>query len=324
MSHYHQISVGIVDRIHRQDFKSLAVKRSNLQSLSELLKKAEWAPLVATELQSAFADLLSSVSPDPEGFRRMMKDTGAVISGSMALHFVLRRPKSWNPGDMDLIAPKSRFAEVLDYVKTLPGASVTMDITSKDNARYPMQEVGFRRVVKVSTAQGAIDVIQSKTESALYPIPFYWGTHVMNALTWEACICAYPSLTLNHLAYVTARRDHPSTALAMAKYVARGFTVLFEGRREQEVLRTAGYTTCGNTCGNVTRYFGDGDCLTVAIADGKLVWVRLRLEAMTVGWRLGGKGCGSRKCFVESGFMVGTMRLKERGHVTFETAGNDA
>ena len=302
-----------------RQFRSLAVKTSDLTTLNALLTKEDWAPIVRSELQSTFADLLSTVCADPESFRKMMKDTGSVISGSMALHYVLRQPKAWAPGDMDLITPKGRFQDVLDYVKTLPGATTTLDITGKDNENYPMHQVGFTRVVKVSTAQGNIDVIQSKTESAFYPIPFYWGTHVMNALTWEACIVAYPSLTFNHLAYVRSRPEHPSTANAMKKYVARGFTILFEGRREVEVLRVAGYTSCGTTCANLTRYFGDSDCLTMSIGEGRVVWVRVRLGSVTVGWRLGGKGCGSRKCFVDSAFMVGTVRFKDHGLVRFET-----
>ena len=102
--------------------------------------KEEWAPAVRSELQSTFADLLSTVCTDPESFRKMMKDTGSVISGSMALYYILRQPKSWTPDDMDLIAPKGRFQDVLDYVKALPGAdrkSTRLNSSHSGESRMP-------------------------------------------------------------------------------------------------------------------------------------------------------------------------------------------
>lgn len=74
----------------------------------------------------------------------MMHETGAIISGATALHFLLRQPCNWTPGDIDIIVPIGHFAQVVTFILNLPGAVIMCDIGTPDKEEYDMlMDIGF-------------------------------------------------------------------------------------------------------------------------------------------------------------------------------------
>ena len=89
------------------------------------------------------------------------------------------------------------------------------------------------------------------------------------------------------------------------------------------LMQRATYAACGKMCSNLTRFFGDEDCMTIGMTEGGVALIRLKLEQMTVGWKLGGPSCGTRRCFARCDFLVGTVRVREGGRVEFEMGNNE-
>ncbi|KIO06728.1 hypothetical protein M404DRAFT_102192, partial [Pisolithus tinctorius Marx 270] len=83
-------------------------------------------------------------------------------------------------------------------------------------------------ITTFGNGQSLIDVIISKTTSALSPIFQFYSTAVMNFFSTDSLYCAYPSLTLRHHAMINTSSLHqhtfsPSHIQALLKYKSRGF-----------------------------------------------------------------------------------------------------
>lgn len=137
--------------------------------------------------------------------------------------------------------------------------------------------------------------MQSTEPSAFNPLPYYWGTHVMNALTADTFICPYPSLTfqmkgiVNHL-------PTPLTGIAVVdKYHQRGFQLHTSGTEFLDLSHTcADFSACSNR----DRFFGDDETLIFPVfgtEDDRNIDL-----TCTTAWRLGGKACGNKRCFIPS------------------------
>ncbi|KAI5987148.1 hypothetical protein F5J12DRAFT_728579, partial [Pisolithus orientalis] len=73
-----------------------------------------------------------------------------------------------------------------------------------------------------------INIVVSKTSSALSPIFQFHSTVVMNFFTADSLFCVYPTLTLHHHALINTTSLHsctltPSHMLALFKYKLQGF-----------------------------------------------------------------------------------------------------
>ncbi|KAI0323217.1 hypothetical protein GY45DRAFT_1215168, partial [Cubamyces sp. BRFM 1775] len=96
--------------------------------------------------------------------------------------------------------------------------------------RYPHVQVGFKHDVHLCHGEQKIDIIQSLTCSALYPIPFFWATHVMNYLTADSFCITYSTLSLAGKSLLTPTQllnhqyPNPLSLHIMAKYTQCGFT----------------------------------------------------------------------------------------------------
>ena len=149
--------------------------------------------------------------------------------------------------------------------------------------------------------------------SALYPVAHYWGTHVMNVLTADSFISAYPSTTINGVGYFTTTPKHDAVHAVIEKYRRRGFTL---SDVRGDVLAASNGGECDAICANVDRYFGDDKCLVVPIGDGGYTWVEKKKQgAESVGWRLGGEACGTGTCFLPSEFTVRPIRFGAVGRI---------
>lgn len=78
---------------------------------------------------------------------------------------------------------------------------------------------GLRSVRKFVTRTGQrVDVIRSPTGSPITPLRFFWSTLVMNFLTPHACVCGYPSATLERIGVLKQGPLRVRDNTAVAKY----------------------------------------------------------------------------------------------------------
>lgn len=282
-----------------------------MHTLLSLVHDSLWHELVQKELYLSFMALLSTFTPEPLAFRSMMRSTNSIISGSTALNFLLRQKADWTPGDIDIIAPEEEFNNLLHFIQQIPGAAVTLDVDDGDEEFYRGLHLGHRRLVKVETGQAKFDLMQSRGRSAFNPIPYYWGTHVMNALTADSLFCAYPTWTLQCEAIITGMLDRTPPRTVVEKYKRRHFVfTTIANRKAPDPTSCADFTACAGR----DRFFGDDDTLLLAIphengtAD---VGLHDGSQTHTTAWRLGGKACGNRRCFIPGDLKVCTVKLEK-------------
>ena len=234
-----------------------------MPSLLALSYDVKWRHFVHNEIRLSYHRMLARFCPCPIAFREMMRKTHAIITGSTALHYLLRLPEQWTPGDVDIVAPPNHFDTVLKFIINLPDAAV-LRVIGDDNEEYnSLTDIGIIRLVKVVTPQAKFDIMKSATSSPFNPLPLYWGTHVMNALTGDSFCCAYPTLTLRRRGILRADVDLDiPTVTAVDKYHDRGFRFYSNARSCLNVGRTC--LTC-SACPHRDRFFGDKHCLVVPI-----------------------------------------------------------
>ncbi|KAI6094778.1 hypothetical protein EDD17DRAFT_1497039 [Pisolithus thermaeus] len=131
-------------------------------------------------------------------FLDILHTCDAVISGSMALHFLLPRlGMPWMPGDLDLYVPQIMSMLMLSHLMAQDFQLVT---EGDDNEPYtPSNEV---HVVHLTNGKCRIDIVVSGMASALSPIFHFHSTAVMNFMSTNTVFCCYPRLTLQHLSLV--------------------------------------------------------------------------------------------------------------------------
>ncbi|EIW62571.1 uncharacterized protein TRAVEDRAFT_108110, partial [Trametes versicolor FP-101664 SS1] len=159
----------------------------------------------------------------------ILRLTRSVISGSTALHVLdIDRASAWTPNDLDIYAPITAAAVVVNYLVTVEGYDV-VDSPAPAKYPYPSSRSGFNAVAHLRRGDIEIDVIRSNTISALHPIPFFWSSHLMNYLTADSYCMAYPDDTLagrgllNPIQLIEHQYPLPRTMRTMKKYRARGY-----------------------------------------------------------------------------------------------------
>ncbi len=212
-------------------------------------------------LNHEYNKLLLHWFEDPEGFRDVLRLTGSVISGSTALQFLHRdNPVDWTGADLDVYTPRTTALRMLHYLVNVEG--YTLDNINRPS--YRPDSRGFHRVYHVSNNEQSIDIIQSVTLSALHPLPFFWGSHVVTFIDADMFCLPYPDLTLSGRALLTPlalhQMEYPDlrTIRCIRKYEDRGYTVRCSHTQWPDA------TPCDQTheaCPRRPRYFGDELCL---------------------------------------------------------------
>ena len=231
----------------------------------------------------------------PRAFRDMMRQTGSIITGSTALHFLLRHPSHWTPGHVDIIAPKGEFEAVLQHIMTETGAHLKKSVNASQLGQDLDKKTGTVRLVSVETLFAKFTVRESATRSPFHPLPFHWATHLMNALTADACICAYPSLTLRNKTLIT-NKEYAYVTRESQRYRILGFTVFERARDLADVS-----DSCSDllVCGKRERMIGDRHTLVVPAGGKNLRRTLTALgEGSTTCWKLGGEHCKNKVCFM--------------------------
>lgn len=285
---------------------------ATLQRWRATCKAADRA--AAAFLGSRYRRLLRTHFKDVEGFRSVLRATGSVISGSAALYVLDHTCSShWRPRDIDLYVPLDHVERVIAYITEIE--DYIHLVTHESWSSYTHDSSGFIEVSRYENSNGKrIDLIKSATHSALYPIPFFWSTHVMNYVTADSFCIAYPSLTLqgrgllNPVSLLDNQYPHKRTLAVMSKYYHRGY----DFRLRSYAWDADPSATCGLAddagCPRTIRYFGDPYCLTGTFGTleeaARSIPSRAQPDSeLLVRWWRGGHACGG-DCAHSSEFSV--------------------
>ncbi len=178
----------------------------------------------------------------------ILRATGAIISGSVALHFFLD-DEDWEPGDMDIYVADHHYDAFIELAMGQDGLGFqpqprypsTADSTeepSTPEVPFAPEELwipsgvgmrGIKQVERFRTPTGRlVDVVRSPTGSPLSPLRAFWSTLVVNFLTPDGCGCGFPSGTLRKRGFVKSGFLTVRDQVAIDKYRNRGFVTLYD------------------------------------------------------------------------------------------------
>lgn len=188
--------------------------------------------------------------------------TESIISGSIALKFMLGTGMSWVPSDLDIYTPNERSRDVMRSFLRLEGFSLPappgiaadpigplgQDADSQGDdgngdddeevqtdpagIHYGGQEIkGIADVTRMSKGSLSVDLILSAGPTALLPVLHFHSTVVMNYLSGRGFFSAYPVITdrsmslINPLSFYPRAAIPPKVHVCLAKYARRGFSI---------------------------------------------------------------------------------------------------
>lgn len=154
----------------------------------------------------------------------MLRSCDAVVSGSTALRILMPDVGiPWSPSDLDIYLPRHTLTVMLRRMQH-EGYTII--------AEPPVKRSGYNyshvsRVLVVGNGQCTVDLVVSRTSTALSPIFQFHSTVVMNFVSADTVFCGYPTLTLRGLSMVNAgplyySADKRPILSAMQKYLLRG------------------------------------------------------------------------------------------------------
>ncbi|KIO09239.1 hypothetical protein M404DRAFT_57819, partial [Pisolithus tinctorius Marx 270] len=176
-------------------------------------------------LQHRLRTTCSPFFPNPEVTTNILLACNAIVSGSAALRMVLpANACNWATSDLDIYVSQNNHMQLYNLLNK-HNYNIVCEHNTDDSDYSPST---IFTVTTFGNGQRLIDVIISKTTSALSPIFQFHSTAVMNFFTANSLFCAYPSLTLRHRAMINTASLHertfsPSHIHALLKYKSRGF-----------------------------------------------------------------------------------------------------
>ncbi|TEB27296.1 hypothetical protein FA13DRAFT_1712673 [Coprinellus micaceus] len=245
--------VKIISYLPLEYLKVKALSYLPLKDLEALSHSQQTRKLVRKGLKVRVHDTLLRFRLSPSKTLRMMRQTKTVISGSAALKVI--DACQWEANDVDFYCPKEEIRNVLSWferhryhvVHSCKSYSFTTAAHDPSGGRYTTPEVLFVQLnanncietvftLRNELSGDKINVIQSRSSSAVAPIAFFHSTIVMNFISSDTVVCGYPSLTLRGQGLMNAQTMPPLRAVkrevsAVAKYQRRGYTFI-QGRNE--------------------------------------------------------------------------------------------
>ncbi|KAH7903100.1 hypothetical protein BJ138DRAFT_975150, partial [Hygrophoropsis aurantiaca] len=156
----------------------------------------------------------------------MLRCTGSVVSGSLALQLILPRASvSWHSTDMDIYVCLSQKSTVISFLSRQDYNEINVENASP---YYPLSAV--HSVITMAKKSKSVDVIVSNTLDAIYPIFQFHSTPVMNYIGADNIFSAYPDLSTNFWGLLNSLSwrcgGHTVGYMnALAKYKRRGFNI---------------------------------------------------------------------------------------------------
>jgi len=236
----------------------------------------------------SLSSFLDRFVEDGPRFRTFIRQHSIVLSGSAVLSYFNPAVK---PNDLDAYTKRSEWNIVVWKMMAEFGATLV-----RCSRRYLHN--GICQVARLETTRAAIDIICSINDSASYPIAWFWGSPVQNAITADSFSVAYPWLTLQNLGVYC---EAPSTAPddIVEKYEKHGYQLAYHPSSFDAVFHHA-VDRClftAHLCLHERRFLGDGGCLNGRfLNDGAAELLppgeQIELEHSTGIWALQTIGCG--------------------------------
>ncbi|KAJ2914232.1 hypothetical protein MD484_g6190, partial [Candolleomyces efflorescens] len=237
-------------------------------------------------------------------------------------------PDMDKPNDLDAYVPKGAFAEVDQFLKLNTGYRLLYDAPrARDDPGYHGSGdsgVSFVRTYLDSDRNQTINVVETALLSPTATVFMFHSTIVMNFITWNSVVCAYPKTTLakKGLKNTYRQRDSPKLLECYRKYEGRGFSLYDTAQFiDPEHL-------CGQSpyCGQTLRFVNDPSTLCFKYTDDVPGDPRADLIDKRIAWKLATKN----NCKPEetkrpsSGFVhTGDGELLERSLVHWFSLGRD-
>ncbi|KAH7904290.1 hypothetical protein BJ138DRAFT_1166800 [Hygrophoropsis aurantiaca] len=226
-------------------------------------------------------------------FNDMLRHTGSVVSGSLALQLLLPRASiNWLNTDMDIYVSLPQKSTVVSFLSDRRYVEVN---TKHASPYYPLSAI--HSVVTMVKESKRVDVVISNTIDAIYPIFQFHSTPVMNYIGADALFSAYPDLSTSFWGldnFSSSRRSGDSIEYmrARAKYKRRGFNIQI-ACAPCDVRVVGEHVSQGYThCRRVIRTSDDIDCLRMSLDATKLPEDKSKEGDAVVVWSLQGP-CGS-------------------------------
>ena len=240
-------------------------------------------------------DVILPFVENTKQFFKIMCTCDAVISGSVALHFLLSTNQTnWTPTDLDLYVPQANACQLV----SLLGDHSYQVVHQGEVDNSPYTHSNIHTMLTLSSGICKFDVVVSKRVMAAAPIFQFHTTVVMNFISPGRYFCAYPALTFCGLSMVNpgplyVGRHGQNAFSVIAKYQSCGFR----------------YISCSEvhelnfTCKNMPHMLTDRWYMWVDTST--LPWVSVfasdifaHYGCLDICWILGGMVCGVQDGYV--------------------------
>ena len=179
--------------------------------------------IVASVLRARYKDLVRSFVPNVFAFNDALRRHSAVISGSVALYYFIPCA-TWFPNDMDIYVSHDEFPTLLYTLENDPALQFR-PVPLVEDLKLPTSfSVDVAEIRKFTTPSGLfVDVIRSRRSTPVSPLAQFWTSMLVNFLTPDACVSAFPRMVFNGRGYVKDFGMTSRDVAAMRKYAARDF-----------------------------------------------------------------------------------------------------
>lgn len=271
----------------------------DLMILSKLCPEVK--TIVDRYIEAGFLTVLHTFVLSPTDLLDCMDETGSVVSGSVALWFVLGGSTGWIPNNLDIYCPSYTTCTLVKFLQEQEGYAENAGSQRTDTHDYstlPSIDPSIYSITRLVHSKGRrIDIIESLSPSALHPIVSGWTTLLPNYVSARTLCIPYPYHVLARTGCFAQSQENPSyTYQIIEKYVSRGFAMLeYQSGLTPGVARAypdAPQDCAQNPyCPHHLRSFGDKWCLQYTFRKG-MEGQMDRVECLIPKWRFGGDKCG--------------------------------
>ena len=189
----------------------------------------------------------------------------------------------------------------------------TVDLHNNKEASYGHGPFVLK-IIYLKKGDKKIDIIVSRSNSAILPIFGFHSTVVMNIFTGKSLIAFYPDETVQDVSIVCRNPDafsraneHDRVTLALQKYADRDVSITRPGRNANGSINQH-ICEVDARCPHTLRHVDDHLCCTFTMGPEDQILDELR----TAVWRFGGDPCfpGNRA--------FGALVVTDCGHVVHE------
>jgi hypothetical protein len=176
-------------------------------------------------------------------FLNVLSVERAVVSGSMALHFMLscsltgvEGGETWGPADMDIYEPndEDKHSGVVKYLIVEEGYKEVQCKVSALGDGYNLHPQ-IKKVTRLVRGRRVVDVINTTSPDAIAAIVGFHSTPVINWISGDGVFCAYPQLLSKRRGLVnpmgltlpdfTPKLPPANVRACLKKYFDRGFDI---------------------------------------------------------------------------------------------------